>query len=541
MRTTRPTMSHSTTHGTATLAVGILASRLLGFVRDMLLAYLLGPGADPFLVAFRVPNFFRRLLAEGSLGMAHGAEASRRLLSGGSAAALAFSRAVCLRLFLIFLPATVLLAVLALPLTFLFAPGLAAQPPALEKSAMLLRLCLPYLPLCAASAIAFAHASALENFRPQAWSPLFLNCLILLAGGTALLLYPQGASPAVSGSGLTGTEILLCLGIVCGGLVQAGVGLRCLRRPAGDAGGKARVALPDVYALLRRLPASALGAAPQQIHLLAGTMLASFLAPGGISALYFAERLFELPLGLAGVAVGLGALPRLAALAARGDREDFSRTLSDGIRLSAFFSLPAAAGLFALAFPLADLLFGHGAFSQEQVACTAAALRIYAFGLPAMCATRPLLAAASALGLERAPLKTACLSLVILVPVSLAGMFAAGGDPAMAAAGLALGLSAGAWANALLLLRRLRAKAIACPLRRAAKPLVAYAVGAALMAGGLFAIAGSRGPLHPVGLLLLILACLGLWIGVFYACNNADARFLPDLLRRSGRSGEHNG
>ena len=526
-------MSHSTTHGTATLAVGILASRLLGFVRDMLLAYLLGPGADPFLVAFRVPNFFRRLLAEGSLGMAHGAEASRRLLSNGSAAALAFSRAVCLRLFLILLPVTVLLAFLALPLAFLFAPGLAA--PALEKSAMLLRLCLPYLPLCAASAIAFAHASALENFRPQAWSPLFLNCLILLAGGTALLLYPKGISPAVFGPGLTGTEILLCLGIVCGGLVQAGVGLRCLRRPAGDAGAKATVALPEVYALLRRLPASALGAAPQQIHLLAGTMLASFLAPGGISALYFAERLFELPLGLAGVAVGLGALPRLAALAARNDRDDFSRTLSDGIRLSAFFSLPAAAGLFALAFPLADLLFGHGAFSREQVACTAAALRMYAFGLPAMCATRPLLAAASALGLERAPLKTACLSLAVLVPVSLAGMFAAGGDPAMAAAGLALGLSAGAWANALLLLRRLRAKAVPCPVRRAAKPLTAYAVGAAIMASSLIAIAGPREALRPAALLLLILACLGLWIGIFYACNNADARLLPGLLRRPGR------
>ena len=532
-------MSHSTTHGTATLAVGILASRLLGFVRDMLLAYLLGPGADPFLVAFRVPNFFRRLLAEGSLGMAHGAEASRRLLSNGSAAALAFSRAVCLRLFLILLPVTVLLAFLALPLAFLFAPGLAA--PALEKSAMLLRLCLPYLPLCAASAIAFAHASALENFRPQAWSPLFLNCLILLAGGAALLLYPKGISPAVFGSGLTGTEILLCLGIVCGGMVQAGVGLRCLRRPAGDAGGKASVALPEVHALLRRLPVSALGAAPQQIHLLAGTMLASFLAPGGISALYFAERLFELPLGLAGVAVGLAALPRLAALAVGGNRDDFSRTLSDGIRLSAFFSLPASAGLLALAFPLADLLFGHGAFSQEQVACTAAALRVYALGLPAMCAARPLLAAASALGLERAPLKTACLSLAVLVPMSLAGMFAAGDNPAMAAAGLALGLSAGAWANTVLLLRRLRAKAIPCPLRKAAGPLSAYTIGAAIMAGGLCAIAGPHGHLSPAALLLLILACLGLWLGFFYVCNNADARFLPDLLRRSGRSGGQNG
>ena len=151
------------THGAATLAAGILASRMLGFVRDMLLAYLLGPGADPFLVAFRVPNFFRRLLAEGSLGMLHGAEVSRRLLNQGKPAALEFSRAVCLRLFLLSLPATALLGVLALPLTFLLAPGLAAQLGALEKSALLLRLCLPYLPLCAASAIALAHAAAIVS------------------------------------------------------------------------------------------------------------------------------------------------------------------------------------------------------------------------------------------------------------------------------------------------------------------------------------------------------------------------------------------
>ena len=529
-------MSQRTTHGAATtLAAGILASRILGFARDMLLASLLGPGADPFLVAFRVPNFFRRLLAEGSLGMAHGTEVSRRLISQGGDAALAFSRAVSLRLFLFCLPLTVLLSVCSFPLAFLLAPGLAAQPQALAKSALILRLCLPYVPLCAASAIAFAHAAALDNFRPQAWSPLFLNSLILLAGGAALLLYPGGISPAIPGPGLTGTEFLLCLGIVCGGLAQAGIGLRCLRRPkSADSGNSGGVSAADVSALLRRLPASALGTAPQQIHLLAGTILASFLTPGGISALYFAERLFELPHGLAGVAVGLAFLPRLSAQAARSDLGDFSRTLSDGLRLSAFLSLPATAGLFALSLPLSDLLFGHGAFSPEQVACTAAALRLYALGLPAICATRPLLAAASALGLERVPLRTACLSLGILLPVSLAGMRLFGDSPAGAAAGLALGLSAGSWANAWLLLRRLRASGIACPVRNAARPLAAYTAAALLMTGALLAISSHQQSLPASMLPLLIGGCAASWIGCFYALNNTDARSLIGLLRGSG-------
>ena len=535
-------------HGAATLAAGILASRILGFARDMLLAHLLGSGADPFLVAFRVPNFFRRLLAEGSLGMAHGAAVSRRLLTRGSAAALKLSRSVCLRLFLLSLPFTALLALFSPSLTFLLAPGLAS--PALEKSALLLRLCLPYLPLCAVSAIAFAHASASGNFRPQAWSPLLLNCLSLFAGGVALLPTTEAPNaPVFFGPQASGAELLLCLGIVCGGLAQAGLGLRVLGRselPEATstetrpvAGG---ISDREVGALLRSLPASALGAAPQQIHLLAGTVLASFLAPGGISALYFAERLFELPLGLAGVAVGLSSLHHLSTQAAGNDMRGFCGTLSGSLRLSAFFCFPAAAGLYVLALPLADLLFGYGSFSPEQVICTASALRVYALGLPAMCAARPLLAAAHALGLERVPLRTACLSLGILVPVSLTGMFLAGRTPSGAVAGLAFGLTAGAWVNTFLLMRRLRAHGVSCPLRRAARPLALYAVGALLMAGALSVIMEYFRPLSAGALLLLVGLCLGGWTGISYVLNNADVRSLPGILRsRSKDPGKKEG
>jgi putative peptidoglycan lipid II flippase len=267
------------------------------------------------------------------------------------------------------------------------------------------------------------------------------------------------------------------------------------------------------------------------MHLLVGTALASFLAPGSISALYFAERLLELPHGLAGVAVGLASLPRLSAQAAHREPDDFSRTLSDGLRLSAFLSLPAAAGLFTLALPLTDLLFGHGAFLPEQAACTAAALRIYSLGLPAVCAARPLMAAVFALGLERVPLQTACLSLAILLPVSLAGMRLFGNSPAGAVAGLALGLSAGAWCNAALLLRRLRNAGITCPVHASRRSLAAYMTGALIMGGALSLAGGQAGSLPPGVLLLLTGACAGLWTGAFYAANNTDARSLLALLR----------
>lgn len=262
-------------------------------------------------------------------------------------------------------------------------------------------------------------------------------------------------------------------------------------------------------------------------------MLASFLAPGGISSLYFAERLFELPLGVIGVAVSLAALPRLAMQAAAKAMADFAATLADSLRFCAFFCFPAAAGLYALALPLTQLLFGHGAFAGEQAACTAAALRAYALGLPAMCATRPLLAASHALALGNAPLRIAGVSLLCLVPVSFAGMQMFSNSPPAAAAALTFGLSVGAWINALLLLRLVRGKGLPCPVRARAKSLVAYGGGALLMACALSAIAKSCAPL-PAGMTLaLIAAALVLWIGLFYLARNEDARSLPRLLRSS--------
>jgi putative peptidoglycan lipid II flippase len=579
-------MSGHVTRGVATMAAGILASRLLGFIRDILLAHLLGAAADPFLVAFRLPNFLRRLLAEGSLGMAHAAAAARALHAWGADAALALSRGVCLRLFLCALGLALFLGLAAFPASVLLAPGLPG--PALEKSALLLRLCLPYLPLCAASAIAFAHAAALDNLAPQASASFCLNSVIVLAAGAALLLPPQ-AAVTVAGVTLSGVELLLCAGVVCGGLAQAALGARCLRRhvvgmfpevpergrefPPHPHGGNAPPALPalpertaspgsaapdgqgrnafaarggttgafplraQVTALLRHLPASALGAAPQQLHSLAGGILASFLAPGGISAVYFAERLVELPLGLAGVAVGLGALPRLTSQAARLDRASFTRTLTDALRLSAFLSLPAAAGLCALSTPLAGMFFGHGASGQEQTVATAAALRMYALGLPAMCASRLFLAAAPALGMEREPLRAACVSLIIMTVAGLAGMALADGSSAAIVAGLAAGMSIGAWSNAFLLSLFLRARGIARIGRSCAGVLAVYALAALLVAGLLTLVGACCGPWSTGRLLAAAFLCPGIWVAGFYAAGSREARAVFAALAGRARAG----
>ena len=521
------------TRDAATLAAGTLVSRLLGLLRDLLVASVLGPAADAFVLAFRLPNFFRRLLAEGSLGLAYAAAEAGIKKERGPGEASAFARAVSLRLFLLALPACLLLVPLTPALAFLLAPG--AQTAILDRGAALLRLCLPYLPLSLVAAIAFTHAAGAGNFRPQAWAPALLNIPILFAGAAALLLH----------TGRGAAETLLCLGIVAGGIAQAALGLRCLgvdgknaRPPSlGRSGIPFFSAPPEVGAFLKKMPASALGGAPHQLHILAGMAVASFMAPGGISALYFAERLIELPLGIAGAAVGIAALPGLAADAARGHTRDFREHLARSMGMSAFFSLPAAAGLFSLALPLCRLLFGHGAYAGEPVAITAAALQGYALGLPALCAARPLLAAANALGLERVPLETAVKSMGVLVIGSLAGLMLASA-PVHTAFCMGLGLGAGALANAWLLLRRVGGElarrgrtesGTAGTLRDLLPGAGRYAAAALLMGAGLLPLGAAGGPGTAV-LLLVIALCAGLWCGGWYLLRSPEARELASFF-----------
>lgn len=533
----------------ALLTAGTLASRLLGLARDLLTACLLGPAADAFVLAFRLPNFFRRLLAEGSLGMAFAAAEARIRADHGAAEAQRFARSVCLRVFLLALPLCLPLLPLAPLLTLALAPG--AHQETIYRSAALFRLCLPYLPLSLMAALAFTHAINTRRFLPQAWGPAVFNIPILCCGLAALLLQP----------GTRGIENALCLGVIFGGLAQAILGLRCLYSAASfkvrpgprsqqqtkRSGALANVfskagllstlfGPPPVRTLLRSLLPSALGAAPHQLHNLAGMLLASFLAPGGISALYFAERLVELPLGLAGAAVGIAALPSFAALGATGKAHELTETLGRSMRMGAFLSLPATAGLFALALPLSALIFGHGAFTGESVSITASALRGYAIALPALCASRPLLGAINALQQERLPIKTIAYSTAVLLLVST-GAILLSTKPEEAALGIGIGLTAGAWCNLLLLLRGLYAilqkdaeptNAWRAGLGGVLRGICGYAAVAALM-GICLSYAAAALTDTTLPLLGVICLCTMAWFGLFLFIGTEDARAFAAL------------
>ena len=408
----------------------------------MCMAWLLGGGplADALTLALRLPNLARRLLGEGALSMSLTASFSRSLastdvrLDAARHAWLArLAAALGLRLAVMLGCAVLLGEALAQPFMALLAPG---QPPEFAAhSAFLLRICLPYAFFAGMSALFMALLHSLRSFLLPSLSPAFFNLTVIVFAGLAAL-------------GLADPALLLALGVLCGGLVQClsqGITLRRLGlRPWSRPGRLDDEAAHTLRHSLRRLPPSIAGAAAPQLSMLGAAVLASWLPSGSIAALYYAERILEFPLGLAGSALGMASLPGLAALAAAGCTADLEQEAGDALRFSFCISLPATAGLLAVAEVLVRLLFLRGAFDSQALADTTLALCAYAPGLPAYAASRPLLALCNACNNTRLAGISALISVpfaffsgLLLLPCGMLGP--------------ALGLSLGLWAQAAVL------------------------------------------------------------------------------------------
>lgn len=416
-----------------------LLSRILGFLRDLIIAFALGAGplADAFFVAFRLPNLLRRLFGEGSLTMAFVPVFTRLREEDGEPEAHAFARSVLFWLVCILGTLCLGAGVLARPIVLLVAPGFADDPQLMAVTADLVRICFPYILFISGVALCMGILNASGRFLAPALAPCALNIALIAAALTGVAM---------------GWSVPHCLawGVIAAGFLQwlmqqpslrgAGFSWRgpwSLRHPG--VGRTAKLMLPTVF-----------GAAVYQINIIIGTVLASFLATGSISYLYYADRLVQFPLGVFGVAVSTAALPSLSALAARGEMDDFKDTLNAGLRLTLFISLPAAAGLIGLAEPIVGLLFGRGAFGGAAVAATAWALIGYGVGLPAFAVVRPLVSAYYALGDTRTPVKAAVISLLVYVAAGIGLM------QVIDHVGLALATTIASWVNAAMLLIGLR-------------------------------------------------------------------------------------
>ncbi len=427
----------------ATVGGLTMVSRVLGFARDILIAQALGAGmvADAFFVAFKLPNFFRRLFAEGAFNAGFVPIFAERLEVEGRASARAFAEE-SLAVLLTALLAFVFAVQAAMPwVMYLFAPGFADDPIKFDLTVALTRLTFPYLLFISLVSLMGGVLNGLHRFAAVAATPILLN-LCLIGGLMVLGRYTETPGHGLAwGVSLGGVVQLVWLAFECR---RAGMPLR-LPRPRLNA---------NVKALLKRMMPAALGAGAVQVNLVVDVILASLLPAGSVSYLFYADRLNQLPLGVVGVAVGTALLPVLSRQLAAGDQAGAQASQNRAIEAALLLTLPAAAALMVLAEPLVRVLFERGAFGDFEARATALALLAYALGLPAYVLVKVLTPAFFARKDTGTPVRIAMVALIANVALNLALMIP------FKHAGLALATALSAWLNTGLLALTLKRRGL---------------------------------------------------------------------------------
>ncbi|MDQ1334097.1 MAG: putative peptidoglycan lipid flippase [Thermodesulfobacteriota bacterium] len=445
-------------------------SRILGLVRDMVIAGLFGSGlaADAFFVAFRIPNLLRRLLAEGSLTVAFIPVFTEYLTLKTKKDAFDLARVV-LTILSIILVAVTLLGILFSPwIVRVQAFGFGGGGIKYDLTVLLTRIMFPYIFFISIVAFFMGVLNSLRRFAAPAAAPIFLNVGIIAA---AYLISPHCAAPIVG----------IAIGVLIGGALQVGLQVPYAIRegftpfPKWDPG---HPALKRIGLLM--LPA-VFGSAVYQVNQFIGTLLATFLPEGSVSWLYYADRLVEFPLGIFAIAISTAALPSLSTQAARKDLVQFQSTLNHALCLVFFITLPSMAGLIVLGKPIVQIFFERGAFDAHASIMTERALFYYALGLWAFSGIRVMVSAFYALQDTKTPVKVAVIALAINFGLSLWLM-----GP-LKHGGLALALSIASSVQFCLLIVYLKRKGSVINIKPVFISLAKSALAAGLMALGVYA------------------------------------------------------
>jgi putative peptidoglycan lipid II flippase len=449
----------------ATVGGFTLLSRVAGFVRDMVLSAVLGGGmiADAFFIAFKLPNFFRRLFAEGAFAAAFVPLFSRELHEKDRAAALEFARQAQAALLLVLVPFTVLL-VLGMPWVMaLLAPGLRGDP-TFALAVDFGRLAFPYLLFISLVSLYGGVLNGIERFAHVAATPILLN-LTMIAAVLGLTPYlPNGGYAAAIGVTLAGAVQWLWLVRAC---LKESVLVGLVRPRFTD----------RVRRLVVLATPVAIGGGVQQINLMLDVVWASLLPVGTISALYYADRVAQLPLGVAGVAIGTALLPLLVRQLRTGATDAAMANQNRAVELGLLLALPSAVALWFLAEPIIRLLFERGRFGSEDTLRAGAALAAFAIGLPAFIAVKALAPGFFAREDTRTPLYVAVVAIAVNVALNVVFLYAT----ALEQTGIALASSLAGWVNAAVLAAILVSRRHWVPDRR----LVSRATRIALATTGL--------------------------------------------------------
>ncbi|MDP3802229.1 murein biosynthesis integral membrane protein MurJ [Brevundimonas sp.] len=514
-----------------------LVSRLAGFARDIVISAALGasvgPAADAYNTALNFPNLFRRIFAEGAFAAAFVPAYARTLETEGEAVADKVATDALAAVAFATLALTIV-AQLAMPwLMAVINVGFLDDPARFKLAVVLTQITMPYLPCMAVAALLSGVLNARGRFIVSGAYPVLLNVIMLVA-----VIPAQG--------GQIGAAYAASWAVLAAGVSQAGLCWWAARRAGADI----RLALPRltpaVKAIIITAIPAAIGNSATQINVFISGNLSSFVA-GGRTWLATADRLYQLPLGLVGVAIGIALLPRLSRAVASDNHAQQQASMDEALTLSMALTLPAAAALMAMPYFLIDALFTRGAFLQVDAVNTARALFQFGWGVPAFVLIRILAPAFFARRDTRTPMVFALVSVAVNAALAI-GLFNLG----WGIAGIAAAVSAAAWTNVILLAATLWRRGLYRPGGQALARLARIGLSAAGLAliVGLAAASRSRieAPvtdiLGAVGVgvgakevaLLLVTAAGGLaYIALAFATRAITAAEVKGLLRRTGK------
>jgi len=470
MSTLETSDSPKLVRSSAVVGSATMVSRVLGLLRDVVLANLIGANgnADAFFVAFKIPNFLRRLFAEGAFAQAFVPVLADTREKDGFAAVRELVDRVAGVLGGTLLLLTVLTIMASPVVATIFAPGFLRDPAKLALTGDLIKLTFPYLLLISLTGFAGAILNSYQRFAIPALTPVLLNlCLI----ASALWFAPHFEEPVVA----------LALGVLVAGFAQllfqvpalAGIGLVPRPRWAPQHEGVKRILLLMIPALF--------GVSVSQINLLLDTVLASLLPTGSVSWLYYSDRLTELPLGVFAIAIATVILPTLSSQRAQADDPAFAKTLAWAIRSVLLIAIPATLALAVLAEPVLATLFQYGAFSEGDRMMAAASLRAYTLGLGAFMLIKVLAPGFYAREDMRTPVRIGIIAMGANMILNVAFVFPLMWWFNLGHVGLALATSVSAWLNAVLLFRGLRREAVLPPNLLLVKWIMQIGVASAAM------------------------------------------------------------
>ncbi|MCW9033017.1 MAG: murein biosynthesis integral membrane protein MurJ [Rhodospirillales bacterium] len=453
----------------ATVGGMTMTSRVLGFVRDILVAASLGAGpiADAFFIAFKIPNLFRRLFAEGAFNAAFVPLFAGKLEKDGQGEAQAFANQAFAFLFWTLLGMLIIME-LGMPWIMMgFAPGFMEDPEKFDLAVLFTRITFPYLLFISLVSLMGGILNSLGKFAAAAATPVLLNICLIAA---ILVVAPSLPSPGHA----------LSWGVCIAGVIQfIWLAWHCHREGMLPSFGLPRLN-KAVKTLIRRIIPGAIGAGIYQVNLVVDMIIASLLPTGSISYLFFADRVTQLPLGVVGVAVGTALLPLLSRQLRANDEAGASYSQNRALEFTLFLTIPAAVAFAIIPEPIIVTLFQRNEFTEVAASATAAALMVYAFGLPAYVLIKGLTPGFFARGDTKTPMYIAAVSMVVNVVFNLILM-----GPFLHV-GLAMATVISAWTNTILLAVVLRKRNQLSLDQRFLSRLPRTLLASALMGGALW-------------------------------------------------------